>query len=117
MAVWLTNSILLYADGHDSDPYLSPALGDFSNGFSPTLLTSGTRDLFLSNTVLFHRALRRSGIEAELHVWEAMPHGAFFGAARGQGSLRGTEPVHPAQARCVVGQSQPRSMTNRLSAR
>lgn len=77
----LTNSILLYADGHDlSDPYLSPVLGDFSKGFPPTLLTSGTRDLFLSNTVRFHRALRRAGIESELHVWEAMPHGGFFGA-------------------------------------
>lgn len=77
----LTNSILLYANGHDlSDPYLSPVLGDFSKGFPPTLLTSGTRDLFLSNTVRFHRALRRADIEAELHVWEAMPHGGFFGA-------------------------------------
>jgi acetyl esterase/lipase len=77
----LTNSVLLYANGHDlKDPYLSPVLADFSRGFPPTLLTSGTRDLFLSNTVRFHRALRRAGIEAELHVWEAMPHGGFFGA-------------------------------------
>jgi acetyl esterase/lipase len=28
-----------------------------------------------------HRKLRRAGIEAELHVWEAMPHVGFgFGA-------------------------------------
>lgn len=77
----LTNSILLYANGHDlTDPYLSPVLGDFSKGFPPTLLTTGTRDLFLSNAARFHRALRRAGIETELHVWEAMPHGGFFGA-------------------------------------
>lgn len=77
----LTNSILLYANGHDlKDPYLSPLFGDFTKGFPPTLLTSGTRDMFLSNTVRFHRALRRAGVEAELHVWEAMPHGGFFGA-------------------------------------
>ena len=37
-------------------------------------------DLLLSNTVLLHRALRRAGIEADLNVWEAMPHGGFFGA-------------------------------------
>ena len=41
---------------------------------------AGTRDLFLSNTVRFHRKLRAAGVEAELHVWEAMPHGGFFGA-------------------------------------
>ena len=25
-----------------------------------------------------HRKLREAGIEAELHVWEAMPHGGFI---------------------------------------
>ena len=71
----------LYAAGADlRDPYLSPVFGDFSKGFCPTYLQSGTRDLFLSNTVLLHRALRRAGIEADLNVWEAMPHAGFFGA-------------------------------------
>jgi monoterpene epsilon-lactone hydrolase len=77
----LKESIALYANGHDlRDPYLSPVFGDFSKGFPPTILTSGTRDLFLSNTVILHRALVRAGMEAELHVWEAMPHGGFMGA-------------------------------------
>jgi epsilon-lactone hydrolase len=81
----LTESIAVYADGHDlRDPYLSPVFGDFTKGFPPTILTSGTRDLFLSNTVLMHRALRRAGVEAELHVWEAMPHGGFFGGPEDQ---------------------------------
>lgn len=72
---------LLYADGHDlADPYLSPLFGDFAEGFPPTLLTAGTRDLLLSNAVRMHRALRAAGIEAELHVMEAAPHGGFFGA-------------------------------------
>ncbi len=72
----------LYADGHDlRDPYLSPLFGDFDAGFPPTILTSGTRDLFLSNTVLLHRALRRAGVPADLHVWEAMGHGGFFETA------------------------------------
>jgi epsilon-lactone hydrolase len=74
--------VALYAGSHDlRDPYLSPIFADFSKGFPPTLLSSGTRDLFLSNTVLLHRALRRAGIEAELHVFEAMSHGGFFGKA------------------------------------
>jgi epsilon-lactone hydrolase len=77
----LSESIALYAGGHDlRDPYLSPVFGDFSRGFPPTMLLSGTRDLFLSNTVRLHRALRKAGVEADLHVWEAMPHGGFFGA-------------------------------------
>jgi epsilon-lactone hydrolase len=72
---------LLYAAGHDlAHPYLSPLFGDFSKGFPPTLLASGTRDLFLSNTVRMHRALRAAGVSAELHVLEAAPHGGFGGA-------------------------------------
>jgi acetyl esterase/lipase len=39
---------------------------------------SGTRDLFLSNSVLIHRKLRKAGVDAELHVWEAMPHAGFL---------------------------------------
>lgn len=71
---------LLYANGHDlRDPYLSPVYGTF-DGFPPVMLLSGTRDLFLSNTVRLHRAMRRDGVQASLHVWEAMPHGGFFGA-------------------------------------
>jgi monoterpene epsilon-lactone hydrolase len=69
----------LYADGEDlRNPYISPLFGDFGPGFPPTILTTGTRDLFLSNTVLLHRALRRAQVAAELHVWEAMGHGGFF---------------------------------------
>ncbi len=68
----------LYAAGHDlRDPYVSPLFGDFGRGFPPTLIQSGTRDLFLSNSVLMHRKLRSAGVDAELHVWEAMPHGGF----------------------------------------
>ena len=73
---------LLYAGGHDlAHPYLSPLFGDFTKGFPPTFLATGTRDLFLSNTVRMHRALRSADISAELHVLESAPHGGFFGAA------------------------------------
>lgn len=27
-----------------------------------------------------HRALRKAGVPAELHVWDGMPHGGFQGA-------------------------------------
>jgi acetyl esterase/lipase len=75
----LMQTNLLYANGEDlAHPYLSPLFGDVS-GFPPTFLQTGTRDLFLSNTVRFHRKLRAAEVEAELHVWEAMPHGGFGG--------------------------------------
>ena len=68
------------ADNDPSNPYLSPLFGDFSKGWPPSLLTTGTRDLLLSDTVRMHRALRRAGVQAELHVVEASPHGGFMGA-------------------------------------
>lgn len=70
---------LLYAGGADlTHPYLSPLFGNL-DGLPPTFLQAGTRDLFLSNTVRLHRALRRASVDAELHVFEAMPHGGFMG--------------------------------------
>lgn len=68
----------LYAGGRDlAHPYLSPLFGDFSRGFPPTLLASGTRDLLLSNAVRLHRTLRNAGVAADLHLMEAAPHAAF----------------------------------------
>jgi len=75
----------LYANGADlADPYLSPIFADFTKGFPPTFIQTGTRDVFLSNSARIHRALRKAGIDAELHVWEAMPHGGFGGAPEDQ---------------------------------
>lgn len=75
----LTANNQLYANGADlAHPFLSPLFGDLA-GFPPTFLQTGTRDLFLSNTVRMHRALRRVGARTELHVFEAMPHGGFGG--------------------------------------
>jgi acetyl esterase/lipase len=77
----LMTANLCYAGGADlTHPYLSPLFGDFSKGFPRTFLQSGTRDLFLSNTVRMHRALLEAGQQAELHVWEAMPHAGYSGA-------------------------------------
>jgi acetyl esterase/lipase len=68
----------LYANGHDlRDPMLSPVYGDM-RGFPPTILTTGTRDLLLSNTVRVHRKLRQAGVEAELHVYEGQSHAQYM---------------------------------------
>ena len=73
---------LLYAGDHDlTDPYLSPLYADFNKGFPPSMLATGTRDLFLSNTVRLHRALRSAGVPADLHVVEGAGHAGFFSQA------------------------------------
>ena len=87
----------VYADGLDmKDPGLSPVYSDFESGFSPTILISGTRDLFLSNTVRQHRALRRAGVTAELHVFEGMWHG-FRGIPESQEAVGEMEAFFAAQ--------------------
>ena len=74
---WLGEAARAYANGHDmKDPMLSPVYGDV-RGFPPTLLTSGTRDLFLSNTVRMHLKLREAGVPADLIVFEGMSHAQY----------------------------------------
>jgi len=68
----------LYANGHDlKDPMLSPLFGDM-HGFPPTILTTGTRDLLLSNTVRVHRKLRQAGVNAVLEVYEGQAHAQYY---------------------------------------
>ena len=74
----LSASARLYAGAVDlEDPHLSPVYGSFS-GFPPTLLTTGTRDLFLSNTVRVHRKLREAGVDARLEVYEGQSHAQYL---------------------------------------
>ncbi len=74
---YLARAALLYAHGHDlRDPELSPVYGDLS-GLPPAILTTGTRDLFLSNTVRVHRKLREAGVEADLQVFEGLSHAQY----------------------------------------
>ena len=68
---------VFYAHGHDlADPLISPVYGDM-HGFPPAILTTGTRDLLLSNTVRVHRKLRQAGIDAELQVFEGESHAQY----------------------------------------
>lgn len=58
------------------DPVLSPMYGDLS-GFPPTLFITSGRDLLLSGTTILHRAYLRAGVDAQLVVFEGLPH-AFW---------------------------------------
>jgi monoterpene epsilon-lactone hydrolase len=72
-------------DTHDSeyvgttnpkDPVLSPVFADVK-GFPPTLFITSGRDLLLSGTTILHRKFLESGVDADLVVFEALPH-AFW---------------------------------------
>ena len=59
------------------DPVLSPLFADL-HGMPPSLLVTSTRDLLLSDTAIFHRALLRAGNDSQLVVFEALPHAFWY---------------------------------------
>jgi monoterpene epsilon-lactone hydrolase len=59
------------------DPVLSPVFADLK-GMPPSLLITSTRDLLLSDTALFHRALLRADDNSQLVVFEALPHAFWY---------------------------------------
>ena len=66
-----------YAGSTDlKEPVLSPLYADLT-GFPPTLFITSGRDLLLSGTTILHRAYLRAGADAQLVVFEALPH-AFW---------------------------------------
>jgi len=66
-----------YAGSTDpKDPVLSPIYSDL-HGLPPTLFITSGRDLMLSGTTVLHRAYLRAGVDAQLVVFDALPH-AFW---------------------------------------
>jgi monoterpene epsilon-lactone hydrolase len=59
-----------------TDTILSPMYSDMK-GFPPTLFVTSERDLLLSGTTILHRAYLRAGVDAQLVVFEGLPH-AFW---------------------------------------
>ena len=57
-----------------SNPYVSPIFGDFAKGFPPVLIQVGTREMLLSDSVRFYQAVKMTGGEATLDVYEGMTH-------------------------------------------
>ncbi len=73
----LEGAAKLYAGGQDLEtPLISPVYGEFE-GFPPTSLVTGTRDLFLSDTARVHRKLRVAGGVADLNVYEGLSHAGY----------------------------------------
>ncbi len=64
-----------YSGRYDQkDPVVSPLYADFDRGFPPTLITTGTREGFLSDSARLSMKMRQAGIDVRLHVWEGMWH-------------------------------------------
>jgi monoterpene epsilon-lactone hydrolase len=59
------------------DPVLSPLFADL-HSWPPSLLVTSTRDLLLSDTTIFHRALLSAGDDSQLVVFEALPHAFWY---------------------------------------
>ena len=60
-----------------SHPSISPLYGAFED-FPPTYLVSGTRDMFLSDTVRVNRQLRNAGVKTTLDVYEGLSHADYL---------------------------------------
>lgn len=75
---WVGAAAPLYAGGRSlDDPLVSPLFGDFA-GMPPAIVTSGTRDLLLSDSVRVCRKLRAAGVTAGMQVFEGMSHAQFL---------------------------------------
>ena len=60
-----------------TDSAISPLYGSFE-AFPPTLLVTGTRDMFLSDTVRVSRAIRDSGGVAQIEIFEGLSHAEYL---------------------------------------
>ncbi|MDM7931525.1 alpha/beta hydrolase [Tabrizicola sp.] len=64
-----------YAGANKVDqPLISPIHGSFDTSFPPCLITSGTRDLLLSQAVRLSQRLRDCGATVDLQIWEGLWH-------------------------------------------
>ncbi|OJF69570.1 esterase [Alteromonas sp. V450] len=74
----LSAAALLYAGKHKlNSPTVSPLYGSFES-FPPTFLVTGTRDLFLSDTVRVNRCIKAAGGTTQLEVLEGMSHAEYL---------------------------------------
>jgi len=66
-----------YGKADPKDPVLSPLFADLK-GMPPALLVTSTRDILLSGTTMLHRAMLAAGDDADLVVFEALPHAFWY---------------------------------------
>lgn len=72
-----SHDLAYIGSANPKDPVLSPLYADL-RGFPPALFITSTRDLLLSGTTILHRAFLRAGVDAQLVVFEALPHAFWY---------------------------------------
>jgi len=71
---WVDRAAAWHAGGAAlDDPGLSPIHGEM-RGLPPCIITTGSRDLLLSQSLRLAQKLRGAGVECDLHVWEGLWH-------------------------------------------
>ena len=71
---WVELAAAMHAPGRSLlDPGISPLYGAF-DGLPPTMITTGSRDLLLSDCLRLAHRLRAAGVPCDLRVWEGMWH-------------------------------------------
>ncbi len=63
-----------YSPGQDRvNPLLSPLFGNW-NGLPPLLFHAGSTEMLLDDSVRAHDRARQAGVEADIEVWNELPH-------------------------------------------
>ena len=64
-----------YVGAHEStDPMISPINGIFDNSFPSSIITTGSRDLLMSQAIELRDVLKDTGVEVELCLWKDLWH-------------------------------------------
>ena len=75
MMRYLKNAADAYADPRDQkNPYVSPVYGNYTKGYPPTMIQSGTKEILLSDFIRLYQALDQNQIPVKLDIYEGMPH-------------------------------------------
>lgn len=70
----------MYANGRElRDPQVSPVFGDL-RGLPPTMLISGSRDVFLPMVTRLHQKLRADSVASDLALFEGLEHVGYLGS-------------------------------------
>ena len=86
---WVDSAAAMHANGIALDnPGISPLYADM-HGLAPCLITTGTRDLLLSQCLGLAQKLRAADVDCDLRVWEGMWHVfEFYDIPEAQTSLQ-----------------------------
>jgi acetyl esterase/lipase len=57
-----------------TNPEISPLFGSYDETFPDVFISSGTRDLLLSQSIQLANILRFAGVSVDLQIWDGLWH-------------------------------------------